>query len=83
MEMYLAGVSVRRVEDITEHLWGMVAGRPFRATGPVPGHASCTRIVHSSVVSIGRQDSARQVTPYVPPGKGGGSEPHIPHSTYR
>jgi transposase-like protein len=23
MEMYLAGVSVRRVEDITEHLWGM------------------------------------------------------------
>ena len=23
MEMYLAGVSVRRVEDITEALWGM------------------------------------------------------------
>ena len=26
MEMYLAGVSVRRVEDITEALWGMRVG---------------------------------------------------------
>ena len=28
IEMYLAGVSVRRVEDITEALWG--AARPHR-----------------------------------------------------
>ena len=26
MEMYLAGVSVRRVEDITQALWGMRVG---------------------------------------------------------
>ena len=28
IEMYLAGVSVRRVEDITEALWGAARSRP-------------------------------------------------------
>ena len=30
IEMYLAGVSVRRVEDITETLWGIRFGRYWR-----------------------------------------------------
>ena len=29
IEMYLAGVSVRRVEDITEALWGSCINRPY------------------------------------------------------
>ena len=32
IEMYLAGVSVRRVEDITEALWGSIALRPVALT---------------------------------------------------
>ena len=32
IEMYLAGVSVRRVEDITEALWGSIALRPVVLT---------------------------------------------------
>ena len=32
MEMYLAGVSVRRVEDITQALWGMKVSRPAPVT---------------------------------------------------
>ena len=31
MEMYLAGVSVRRVEDITEALWGTRVSRRARS----------------------------------------------------
>ena len=33
VEMYLAGVSVRRVEDITEALWGRVTVPPSRYQG--------------------------------------------------
>ena len=32
IEMYLAGVSVRRMEDITEALWGSIALRPVALT---------------------------------------------------
>jgi len=36
--MYLAGVSVRRVEDITEALWGTVSAQ-------VPRYAECKTVL--------------------------------------
>ena len=43
IEMYLAGVSVRRVEDITEALWGRHAGEPGNGIQPQPEDLAADR----------------------------------------
>lgn len=43
VEMYLAGVSVRRVEDITEALWGSRVRAPVRSPISTPGSTRRSR----------------------------------------
>src|SRR4051812_13418176 len=65
IEMYLAGISVRRVEDITEALWGRIMKeirRRTRVVGAFPDGQSCLNLAAARL----RTSSSRKPEPPLP-----------------